>query len=52
MEILTSEKKLDDMIKETISTRRRLEKIDTDYTLRKRKNSNNYYKSNYSEINE
>ena len=26
-----------DMIKETISMRRKLEKIDTDYTLRKRK---------------
>ena len=32
-----SEKDLDDMIKETISMRRKLEKIDTDYTLRKRK---------------
>ena len=37
MEILTSEKDLDDMIKETISMRRKLEKIDTDYTLRESK---------------
>ena len=37
MEILTSDKDLDDMIKETISMRRKLEKINTDYTLRKEK---------------
>ena len=37
MEVLASEKDLDDMIKETISMRRKLEKIDKDYTLRKRK---------------
>ena len=40
MEILTSkknDKSLEDMIKETISMRRKLEKIDLDYNLRKRK---------------
>ena len=40
MEILTSEKNdrsLEDMLKNTISTRRKLEKIDLDYNLRKRK---------------
>ena len=37
MEILTSEKDLDDMIKETISIRRKLEKINMDHTFRKRK---------------
>ena len=37
MEILTSEKDLEDTLKETISMRRKLEKIDMDYTLRKRK---------------
>ena len=37
MEILTSEKDLEDMLKETISTRRKLEKIREDYTLKKRK---------------
>ena len=37
VEILESDKNLDDMIKETISMRRKLEKIETDYTLRKRK---------------
>ena len=39
MEILTSEKNdksLEDMIKETISMRRKLEKIKSDYDLRKR----------------
>ena len=40
MEILTSEKNdksLEDMLKNTISTRRKLEKIKSDYDLRKRK---------------
>ena len=37
MEILTSEKDLDDMLKETISMRRKLEKMKEDYTLKKRK---------------
>ena len=37
MEIFTSEKNLEDMLKETISIRRKLEKIKVDYTLRKRK---------------
>ena len=40
MEILTSEKNdkyLEDMIKETISMRRKLEKIKSDYDLRERK---------------
>ena len=37
MEILTSEKDLEDMLKETISMRRKLEKIKSDYDLRKRK---------------
>ena len=37
MEILTSEKDLHDMIKETISIRRKPEKINMDYTLRKSK---------------
>ena len=37
MEILTSEKDLKDMLKETISVRRKLEKIKSDYTLKKRK---------------
>ena len=40
MEILTSEKNdksLENMLKNAISMRRKLEKIDTDYTLRKRK---------------
>ena len=37
MEILTSEKDLEDMLKETISMRRKLEKIKEDYTLKKRK---------------
>ena len=37
MEILTSDKDLDDVIKETISMRRKLEKINSDYTLRERK---------------
>ena len=37
MEILTSEKDLEDMLKETISIRRELEKIKADYTLKKRK---------------
>ena len=40
MEILTSEKNdrsLEDMLKNKISTRRKLEKIDLDYNLRKRK---------------
>ena len=40
MEILTSEKNdisLKDMLKNTISTRRKLEKIKSDYDLRKRK---------------
>ena len=40
MEILTSEKNdkyLEDMLKSTISTRRKLEKIESDYDLRKRK---------------
>ena len=53
MEILMSEKddrSLEDMLKGTISTRRKLEKIDLDYTLRKRNNYNNL-ESNYSEIN-
>ena len=33
----SSNKYLEDMLKSTISTRRKLEKIDLDYTLRKRK---------------
>ena len=38
MEILTSEKDLEDiMLKETISMRRKLEKLKEDYTLKKRK---------------
>ena len=37
MEILTSEKDLGDMLKETISMRRKPEKISMDYTLRKSK---------------
>ena len=37
MEILTSEKDLEDMLKETISMGRKLEKIKLDYDLRKRK---------------
>ena len=40
MEILTSEKNdksLEDMLKNTISTRRKLAKIKSDYDLRKRK---------------
>ena len=37
MEILTSEKDLDDMLKKTISMKRKLEKIKEDYTLKKRK---------------
>ena len=37
MEILTSEKDLKDMLKNTISMRRKLEKIKADCTLRKRK---------------
>ena len=37
MEILTCEKDLEVMLKETISMRRKLEKINADYTLRKRK---------------
>ena len=37
MKILTSEKDLEDMLKEKISMRRKLEKIKADYTLRKRK---------------
>ena len=40
MEILTSEKddrSLENMLKETISTRKKLEKINMDYALRKRK---------------
>ena len=37
MKILTSEKDLEDMLKETISMRRKLEKIKEDYTLKKRK---------------
>ena len=37
MEILTSEKDLEDMLKEMISMRRKLEKIKEDYTLKKRK---------------
>ena len=35
--ILTSEKDLEDMLKETISMRRKVEKIKEDYTLKKRK---------------
>ena len=37
MEILTSGKDLEDMLKETISMRRKLEKIKEDYTFKKRK---------------
>ena len=37
MEILISEKDLEDLLKETISVRRKLEKIKSDYTLKKRK---------------
>ena len=37
MEILRSEKDLEDMLKETVSMRRKLEKIKEDYTLKKRK---------------
>ena len=37
MKILTSEKDSEDMLKETISMRRKLEKIKEDYTLKKRK---------------
>ena len=37
MEILTSEKNLEDILKETISIRRKLERIKEDYTLKKRK---------------
>ena len=37
MEILTSEKDLEDMLKETISMRSKLEKIKEDYTLKERK---------------
>ena len=37
MGVLTSEKDLEDMLKETISMRRKLEKIKEDYTLKKRK---------------
>ena len=40
MEILTSEKNdksLEDMLKETISMRRKLERIKSDYDLKKRK---------------
>ena len=37
IEILTFEKDLKDMLKETISMRRKLKKIKEDYTLKKRK---------------
>ena len=37
MEILTSEKDLEDMLKEMISMRKKLEKIKSDYNLKKRK---------------
>ena len=54
MGILTSEKNdrsLENMLKNTISTRRKLEKIKSDYNVRKRKNNYNNLESNYSEIN-
>ena len=47
--ITSSNKSLEDMLKNTISTGRKLEKIDLDYTLRKRKIITTIH--NYSEIN-
>ena len=47
IEILTSEKDLEDMLKETISMRRKLERI----TLLKKKKNSYFYESIYPETN-